>query len=320
MCELFCKCLELCDKICSSDCKFDCDCFDCCSKTCETWMKDWKGENGIDGRFACKNRLNCWQTFCGPTTIHTTANTAAAAAAGIVIGGVTYIMYDKDKIIVNWDKVINAINTLDWTQLHINPYIPQGVVSELEILYNELIAVVKDQISEENIWTIMKFESNIYKEKLLQISNRLIPPQKGQPNFFSQKIQQMYPEKNVKQKYEELKTLSIAWWYKNTIKKKLKEKMNDEKFKDEIKKTYYNLISFIKQNNSVEIRYKGLDDLIHRVRVTTDNIYYIAPDGQNISFFDLLENQDERTKFQENYQKVFENMFGVPEEQIMLRF
>lgn len=135
-----CDMIDNCDK-CKCD-KCNCDCFDCCSKTCETWMKDMKGENGVLGSFRCKNRLNFWQTFCGPSTIHTTANNAAAAAAtGIVIGGVQFVTYvkdnnGKDKIIVNWDKVINAINTLDWKQLHINPDIPQEVVSELEILYN----------------------------------------------------------------------------------------------------------------------------------------------------------------------------------------
>ena len=108
---------------------------------------------------------------------------------------------------------------------------------------------------------------------------------------------------------------------KNKLIEKLSKQMNNtDSFKNSVQTTYNNLISFIKQNNSVQITYPGLDGRDHTIYITTDDIYYTPPDGQNISFFDSFKDDDERTKFQENYQKVFENMFGVPEEQIMLRF
>ena len=95
--------------------------------------------------------------------------------------------------------------------------------------------------------------------------------------------------------------------------------MEDTKFTNEIKNTYNNLISFIKQNNAVQITYPGVDKKDHTFYINPNDIYYSGPDNQSISFFNLLENEDEKKTFKENYEKVFQ-MFGVPEEQIMLRF
>lgn len=325
-----CCCCELIEQIFNSNCNCDCSWFD-------SWTKDMCGKNGYNGSIRCKTRLEICK-MCFSSTENSTADTAAAvAAAGIVIGGVTYIGYDKDKIKVHWDKVIDAINTLNWNKLSVDPHIPPGVVLELEVLYYILIETLKKNISEKNIWIIMKLESGIKKEKLLQISNSLIPPKNGQQNFFSKKIQQMYPNtidksdtfiqqviQKGKQKFNELGAFSTAAFYSQTIKAKLKKKMEDNTFIKEIKDTYKELISFIKQQGSIKITYPGLDRKRkdHTVYITTDDIYYKNTSQDKISFFNLLENKEERETFKINYEKVFQNqnMFGVPEEQIMLRF
>ena len=269
------------------------------------------GDNDIGGLFRCKNRLNFCKAFCGSSP-----NTAAgaAAAAGIVIGGVTYISYKKDNTLnVNWKAIIKTFNELDWNKLLVKPPIPLEVVTELETLYNTLITTLEDDINEQEIWIIIK-ALGIKEIPLKKISNKLF----GETNFFSKKIEEMYKTNS----YMEIASAFYnAGIHRNTIKNKLKAKMEDTNFIDnQVKPTYSDLIFFIKNNDLVQITYPGLDGINHTVYITPTDIYYSGPNNQSISFFNLLEKQDERETFQNNYKKVFQNMFGVPEEQIMLRF
>tara|TARA_B100000161_G_scaffold253064_1_gene213307 strand:- start:375 stop:1346 length:972 start_codon:yes stop_codon:yes gene_type:complete len=272
------------------------------------------GKNGFRGYTENKCFINTYGLCCGSNTKSNAVAGAGIAGAGIAGG---YILYNENNTLkVNWVKIIKTFNILDWTQLNVQPNIPLEVFSELIKLYKTLINTLEKDIDEQKIWTIIKSLS-IQKKPLKEISNKLF----GEHNFFSEKIEQMYS------KEDDFWNIGFAFIsainHRNTIKTKLEEKMKDENFTHEIKDTYNYLISFIKQNNPVQIKYPGLDGTDHTIQIATDNIYYIAPDKQKISFFDLLEDDDERKTFKENYKKVFVDRvhrFGVPEEQIMLRF